>query len=72
MKKFFVIIFILLSVIKESHALPSRYNLYELGRAASVKNRWSFVILGAMESNCLTQNLGVNSAEWLDEKILHV
>ena len=65
-------IFILLSVVKESHALPTHYDLRDLGRVASVKHRWSFAALGAMESNCLIQNLGVNPAEWLDEKILHV
>ena len=49
MKKIFVMIFILLSVVKESHAMPSRYNLYELGRVVSVKNRWTFAALGVKE-----------------------
>ena len=49
MKKFCVMIFILLSVVKESRALPSRYDLRELGRVTSIKNRWSFAALGVKE-----------------------
>ena len=49
MKKFCVMIFILLSVIKESHALSSRYNLRDLGQVTNVKNRWSFAALGVKE-----------------------
>ncbi len=65
MKKFCVILFIIL-LVRESHALPSRYDLRELGRVTSVKHQgipgpcWAFAALGAMESNWLTQNLGGN------------
>ncbi|MBQ7544052.1 MAG: hypothetical protein IJT02_03825 [Synergistaceae bacterium] len=48
----------------EGEALPSRYDLRELGRVTPVRNQgvpgpcWAFAALGAMESNYLTQKLG--------------
>ena len=63
MKKFLVLIILLLTV-SEANALPSRYDLRELGRITPVKHQgipgpcWSFAALGAMESNRLTQSPG--------------
>ena len=63
--KFFVIVLIIFSA-SESFALPSHYDLRDYGRVTSIKNQgisgpcWAFAVLGAMESNYLTQNLGKN------------
>ena len=54
----------LLTAVTSSYALPSKYDLRELGRITSVKHQgipgpcWAFAALGAMESNWLTQGLG--------------
>ncbi|MBQ9389606.1 MAG: hypothetical protein IJU07_05470, partial [Synergistaceae bacterium] len=63
MKKVFAI-FLTFLLMSEAEALPSRYDLRELGRITPVKHQgipgpcWSFAALGAMESNWLTQGLG--------------
>ena len=61
MKKIFILIVLLLTTSAE--ALPSHYDLREMGFITSVKNQgipgpcWAFAALGAMESNYLVQRL---------------
>ena len=63
-----MIIFIVLSVVKESHAMPTHYDLRDLGQVTSVKHCWTFAALGAIESNWLTQNLGETPEKYLTKK----
>lgn len=63
-KKFMIVLVSLLCLCELGEAMPSRYDLRELGRITPVKNQgipgpcWAFASLGAMESSWLTQNPG--------------
>lgn len=60
MKRMIIALSLLLAVSR-AEALPSKYDLRELGRVTPVKNQgipgpcWAFAALGAMESNYLTK-----------------
>ena len=64
-KKFLVIIFIFLCVSK-AYSLPAKYDLRDYNRVSGVKDQreletcWAFAVLGACESNYLTQNFGTS------------
>ena len=64
MKKFMIVMFLLMITAGESFSLPSKYDLRDYGRITGVKHQgipgpcWAFAALGAMESNWLTQGLG--------------
>lgn len=71
-KNFLVALLIILLSVSESHSLPSKYQAEITGikNQTELETCWSFAVLGACESNYLTQNFGTSHDINLSEQEL--
>lgn len=62
MKKIFLVIIIIFICVNESYSLPAKYEAKVTGTKdqRELETCWAFAVLGACESNYLTQNFGTS------------